>query len=76
MTLPLIYSLSISDRSEKREIINIIKNHNTDDKKVKFVLDFVNRKGGITYATSKMMEFRDQAVTMMRDFPRVNTKRR
>lgn len=69
MTLPLIYSLSVSNKSEKREIINIIKNHSSDDKKVKFVLNFVNTKGGITYAAQKMREFRDQAVKMMEDFP-------
>jgi octaprenyl-diphosphate synthase len=68
MTLPLIYSLSKATRSDKKEIINIIKNHNTDDKKVKQVLDFVNTSGGITYAQQRMREYRDKAIMMLEKF--------
>ena len=46
MTLPLIYSLMQADRSTKRNIVNIIKNHNTEDKKVKEVIAFVKKSGG------------------------------
>jgi octaprenyl-diphosphate synthase len=69
MTLPLIYSLSVSDASEKRHIINIIKNHNTDDKKVKEVLDFVDSKKGIAYAKEKMFVLRDEAIARIQTYP-------
>ena len=69
MTLPLIYALSVSDASEKRYIINIVKNHNTDDKKVKEVLDFVERKKGIGYAKEKMFAFRDEAIARIQTYP-------
>ncbi len=69
MTLPLIYSLSISGKSEKREIINIIKNHSTNNEKVKQVLDFVNTKGGIGYASQKMHEFKNEALLILNTFP-------
>lgn len=69
MTLPLIYALSVSDSSEKRNIINIIKNHNTNDAKVKEVLDFVNDKKGIRYATQRMCEYRDKAIAMLEIYP-------
>jgi len=33
MTLPLIYALNMSKKSERKRIINIIKNHNENPKK-------------------------------------------
>lgn len=65
MTLPLIYALSNGSSSEKRKIINIIKNHNTDDKKVREVLAFVAEKKGIDYATGQMKAYRDKAIEML-----------
>src|SRR4030095_6509481 len=65
MTLPLIYSLSVASNGEKRNIINIIKNHSTDNRKVKEVLDFVNSKDGIEYAKKRMCWYRDQALTIL-----------
>jgi len=50
MTLPLIHVLSKAAYSEKKKVINIVKNHNTDDTKVREVIDFVKRNGGIQYA--------------------------
>jgi len=65
MTLPLIYSLSVASGSEKRHIINIIKNHSTDEKKVRQVLEFVNEKNGIEYAKQRMCDYRDKALTII-----------
>ena len=69
MTLPLIYALSNSDRSEKRFIINTIKNHNTDEKRVTEVIDLVKKKGGIDYTVERMNEYRDKALEMLSEFP-------
>ena len=69
MTLPLIYSLMKADRSTKRMIVNIIKNHNTEDKKVKEVIAFVKNSGGMEYATKKMQEYQSQAFVVLDTFP-------
>ena len=53
----------------KKEIINIVKNNNNDKKKVKFVIDNVVANGGIEYATQKMIEYRDKAITILYSFP-------
>tara|TARA_R110002072_G_scaffold138552_6_gene281779 strand:+ start:363 stop:1295 length:933 start_codon:yes stop_codon:yes gene_type:complete len=69
MTLPLIYALNNSDRSEKRFIINTIKNHNTDEKRVAKVIDMVREKGGIEYTVSRMKEYQQKALTMLESYP-------
>lgn len=69
MTLPLIYSLNHSSKAEKKHIINIIKNHNEDNKKVKEVIEFVRNKGGIPYTEEKMLEYRDRAMKLLHAFP-------
>ncbi len=69
MTLPLIYALNMSTPKEKREIINIIKNHNTDNVKVKQVIEIVIAKGGITYSTQKMNALKNQALSLLETFP-------
>lgn len=69
MTLPLIYLLNNSTRSEKRKIINIIKNHNNNPEKVRFVIDQVNNSGGIEYARGKMKIYHDEAITLLNEFP-------
>lgn len=68
MTLPLIFSLNKSTNSEKRYIINIVKNHNTDMQKVAEVIEFVKQKGGIAYAEQKMQEYQTRALKMLDDF--------
>ena len=69
MTLPLIYALNMSTPKEKREIINIVKNHNTDNVKVKQVIETVIAKGGITYSTQKMNALKNQALSLLETFP-------
>lgn len=74
MTLPLIYALNQSSWVEKRKIINIIKNHNTDSDKVKEVIDFVITKGGIAYAEKIMLDYKNKALTLLKDFPESPTR--
>ena len=69
MTLPLIHALNKADRSTKRTIVNIIKNHNTEDKKVKEVIAFVKNSGGMEYATEKMKEYQSKAFEVLAPFP-------
>jgi octaprenyl-diphosphate synthase len=69
MTLPLIYTLKNSDKSTQRQLLNIVKNHNTNPSKVKSLLDTVVSSGGIEYAVKKMEEFRDKALQILHTFP-------
>jgi octaprenyl-diphosphate synthase len=69
MTLPLIYALNNSDRSEKRFIINTIKNHNTDEKRVAKVIEMVREKGGIEYTNKCMIGYQQKALTMLESHP-------
>jgi octaprenyl-diphosphate synthase len=68
MTLPLIYGLSQASKSEKRHIINIIKNHNTEPDKVEEVITWVKAGQGIAYAEQKMNAYRDQALEALERF--------
>ncbi len=69
MTLPLIHVLNTCSKSEKKWLINSVKNHNRDRKRVKEVIEFVINHGGLTYAESKMHEFKRQALDVLATYP-------
>jgi len=68
MTLPLIYALNNASFFDKRKIINIVKNNNNDPKKVNEVIDFVIKSGGIQYAETKMLEYKNKALLLLSGF--------
>jgi len=74
LTLPLIYTLNKVDRSTKRELIYIIKNQNKNSEKVKQVIQSVVANGGITYATEKMIHYRDEALSILHEFEESETR--
>lgn len=74
MTLPLINLLNNSSWSEKRKIVNIVKNHNTNPEKVKEVIDMVNKSGGIAYARQKMENYHNEAIDILSTFPESESK--
>lgn len=69
MTLPLIHVLNTATKEEKRWLINSVKNHNKDKKRVKEVIAFVKQKNGLGYAEQKMLEFRDEALALIEGYP-------
>lgn len=69
MTLPLIYALSKAAKSEKQRIINLVKNHNDDQRKISEVIFFVKNSGGLAYAEMQMLRFQDEAFAILRSFP-------
>lgn len=69
MTLPLIYALNHASWSEKRNIINLIKNHSENPKKVTEVIDFVKKSGGIQYTTEVMKRYVAEANEILFTFP-------
>ncbi|AEH00299.1 polyprenyl synthetase family protein [Lacinutrix sp. 5H-3-7-4] len=69
MTLPLIYVLNNSSKQDKRWLINSIKNHNKDKKRVDQVITFVKDNGGLDYAVKKMKAFQNEALDILKNFP-------
>lgn len=71
---PLIYTLQKSSSSDRRNLVNIVKRHNTDKSKVQELIDMVVASGGIDYASRKMEEFRDEALGVLFTFPQSDTR--
>ena len=68
MTLPLIYLIGQSSSGEKRKLINVIKNHNTNPDRVSDLIKKVVECGGIEYAQKKMHAYRDDALKILYEF--------
>jgi octaprenyl-diphosphate synthase len=75
MTLPLIYALAKASWMEKRRIISIVKNESGKPKKVKEVIDFVKKSGGIQYAEEAMNKYHRDALLLLDRFPESDYKR-
>ena len=69
MTLPLIFALSKSGWMEKRRIIGIIKNESDNPRKVKEVISYVKKSGGIEYAIQTMNRYHGDALSILKEFP-------
>jgi octaprenyl-diphosphate synthase len=69
VTLPLIYSLANTTDSEKKRIINMVKNHNDDPVKIAQIIKFVNDTGGLQYAESQMKKYQEEAFAILNTFP-------
>ena len=69
MTLPLIHVLNKVSKKDKSWLINSIKNYNKDSKRVKDVIAFVIKNGGLDYAVNKMVEFQQEALLILKEFP-------
>ncbi|WP_212896051.1 polyprenyl synthetase family protein [Capnocytophaga canis] len=74
MTLPLIYTLNNCSEKDKKWIINSVKNHNKDKKRVREIIDFVKNNNGLSYAETKMKEFQQKALQILNDFPHSDYK--
>jgi len=69
MTLPLIFALNNCSSKDKKWLINSVKNHNKDKKRVKEVINFVKKSGGIEYTISKMKEYQKKSLTILKKYP-------
>jgi octaprenyl-diphosphate synthase len=69
MTLPLIFVLNKCSKAEKKWLINSIKNHNKDKKRVKEVIAFVKGNGGLDYAVKKMLAYKEEALALLDAYP-------
>ena len=69
MTLPLIYALKKADAKKKKWITKVVKRYNEDNKKVKELIEYVKQSGGIEYTQKRMIEYRDEALQIINNFP-------
>lgn len=74
MTLPLIYALNNSSTKEKSWLINSVKNHNKNKKRVKEVIAFVKEKNGLVYAEKVMQDYRQKALDIIKNYPKSEYK--
>jgi len=75
MTLPLIYVLNTAPIEVKKELINIVKNHNENPKKVNRAVELVIEHGGITYTHKKMLEYKEKALELLTEIPDSEAKK-
>lgn len=69
MTLPLIYVLNQANKKDRCWLINSVKNHNKDKKRVKEVIAYVKNNGGLDYAIAKMKTFQTEALQLLDTYP-------
>ncbi len=69
MTLPFIYVLNNCSKEERKWMINSIKNHNKDRKRVNEVIAFVKQLGGLDYAVEKMLFYKQKAMEILDTYP-------
>lgn len=74
MTLPLIHTLNTCSKKEKKWLINSVKNHNKDKKRVREVISFVKENGGIEYTTKQMKEYQKKALNILNNYPESDYK--
>ncbi|WCT12577.1 polyprenyl synthetase family protein [Mucilaginibacter jinjuensis] len=75
MTLPLIYALNTTTGTEKKRIINLVKNHNNDLDKIAQIIKFVKDAGGLQYADSQMKKYQEEAFEILNTMPDGDARR-
>jgi len=65
LTLPIIYTINHADKTTRNFIINSIKNHNTEKKRVAEVIKYVNEHDGINYTRKAMIEYKEKALAIL-----------
>ena len=74
LTLPLIFALENSTKTERQNILQIINKHNKNSEKTKTIIDFVRTKGGLEYASSMMLEYSNKAIDLLSVYPESESK--
>jgi len=69
MTLPLIYAINTAPSKKKKWLINSIKKHNRDKKRVKEVIAYVKSSGGLDYAVTSMYKYKEEALDLLNTYP-------
>ncbi len=75
MTLPLIYTLNNCSLEKKKWLINSVKKHNKNKKRVKEVIAFVKENGGLEYTIQKMHNYKNRALAILENYPESEYKK-
>lgn len=65
LTLPLIHVLNKASWAERRKLIRIVKHHNTNPSKVRYLIDYVSQQGGLSYSREVMNQYIDEASALL-----------
>ncbi|TRX54281.1 polyprenyl synthetase family protein [Fulvivirga sp. M361] len=68
MTLPLIKALETASWSDRRHIKKIIRSDKKSKQNINEVIDFVKNAGGLEYAKRVMMQFYEEAMSVLNTF--------
>ncbi|MFQ5447024.1 MAG: polyprenyl synthetase family protein [Saprospiraceae bacterium] len=69
LTLPLIYALQHASKAEKKHVIHLVKHDHNKPEKVREVIEFVHRSGGLDYAREIMEQNSSKAFEILHTFP-------
>lgn len=69
LTLPIIYALEQSDRSQRKKILRMISGQRKNSKNLDIIIQFVIDQGGIEYSTKKMNDYKEKALEILTEFP-------
>tara|TARA_B100001113_G_scaffold64566_1_gene49496 strand:- start:344 stop:1276 length:933 start_codon:yes stop_codon:yes gene_type:complete len=75
MTLPLIYTLNKVSKTDKRFIINTIKNDSKNSKKVEKIIMLVKKNKGLEFAESKMNHYFNESIKLLENFENNEAKK-
>ena len=74
MTLPLIHTLKTANEADRKYYFNTIRRYNNDQKRVKELIEFVKKSGGLDYAIGVMKDFQQKAKNILAEFPDSDAK--
>jgi len=69
MTLPFIHALTKCSSSEKSRIIKMMRKKNKSTQMVDEIMDFVRINGGMEYAHTIMLDYKNKALNILSQFP-------
>ena len=69
ITLPLLYALALTPDNEKAEYLDILKNKPLTPENITLLVEFAKDNGGIQYAESRMIEYKNEAVEIIKTLP-------
>ena len=75
MTLPLIHTLKTASEKDRKYYFDTIKRYNNNPKRVKELIEFVKKSGGLDYAMDVMKDFQQKAKNLLNDFPDSDAKK-
>ena len=64
LTLPIIYSINKSSYSEKKRVLNAIK----EKRDVEYILNFVKKMGGVDYSIEKINFYIQNSIKIIDNF--------